>query len=235
MAEVRQELDALVKKHESLELDSKMRESELASALESAKSAKAEAQKALQEIEVMKKIAAGKAFFMQSKHVKVNYVLLTQIWSSPGAFADLPRSVSDAAAFYRAKQGSSTEKVFWSQYAEAGRPVPLSDQLKQLVELHKVAEQAMKGLIGRLWPGQVLPESYFGLVRWLVDACPRLEVIKRSVCIEGARRALARAKVHWGKLDAEKLVTEGPREGKEHRRPEMYYEGVLKGCPPCGE
>ena len=49
--EVRQELDALVKKHERLELDSKTRESELASALESAKSAKAEAQKALQEIE----------------------------------------------------------------------------------------------------------------------------------------------------------------------------------------
>ena len=60
VAEVRQELDALVKKHESLELDSKTRETELASALESAKSAKAEAQKALQEIEAMKKIAAGK-------------------------------------------------------------------------------------------------------------------------------------------------------------------------------
>ncbi|XBI95382.1 hypothetical protein VPH35_031866 [Triticum aestivum] len=230
VAEVRQELDALVKKHESLELDSKTRESELASALESAKSAKAEAQKALQEIEAMKKIAAGKAFLMQSKHVKVNYVLLTRIQSSPGAFADLRCSVSDATAFYRAEEGSSTEKVFWSQYAKAGHPVPLSDQLKQLVELHKVAEQAMKGLIGRLWPGEVLLESYFGLVRQLVDACPWLEVIKRSVCIEGARRALARAKVHWGKLDAEKLVTEGPPEGKEHRRPEMYYEGVLKGA-----
>ena len=72
MAEVRQELQALVKKHESLEHDSKTRESELASALESAKAAKAEAQKALQEIEAMKSIAAGKAFFMQSKHVKVN-------------------------------------------------------------------------------------------------------------------------------------------------------------------
>ena len=108
--------------------------------------------------------------------------------------------------------------------------MPLSDQLKQLVELHKVAEQAMKGLIGRLWPGEVLPESYFGLVRRLVDACLRLEIIKRSVCIEGAHRAFARAKVHWGKLDAEKLVKDGPPEGKEHRRPEMYYEGVLKGA-----
>ena len=42
--------------------------------------------------------------------------------------------------------------------------------------------------------------------------------------------AFARAKVHWGKLDAEKLMNEGPREGKEHRKPELYYEGVLKGA-----
>ena len=47
VAEVRQELQALVEKHESLERDSKTRESELALALESAKTAKAEAQKAL--------------------------------------------------------------------------------------------------------------------------------------------------------------------------------------------
>ena len=125
--EVWQELQALVEKHESLERDLKTRESKVASALESAKAAKAEAQKALQEIEAIKKIAAGKAFFMQSKHVKVNYLLLTRIRSSPGAFADLPRNVSDAAAFYRAEEGSSTEKVFWSQYAEAGHPMPLSD------------------------------------------------------------------------------------------------------------
>ena len=94
--------------------------------------------------------------------------------------------------------------------------MPLSDQLKQLVELHKAAEQAMKGLIVRLWR--------------LVGACPRLEVMKRSVYIEGARRALARAKVHWGKLDAEKLVKDRPPPRKEHRKPENYYKDVLKGA-----
>ena len=72
VAEVQQELQALMEKHEGLERDSKTRESELATALESAKAAKAEAYKALQEIEALKKIAAGKAFFMQSKHVSVN-------------------------------------------------------------------------------------------------------------------------------------------------------------------
>ena len=67
-------------------------------------------------------------------------------------------------------------------------------------------------------------------MRWLVEACPRLEVIKRSVCIEGARRALARAKVHWGRLDAERLITDAPLAGKEYRTPEMYYKSVLKGA-----
>ena len=230
VGEVQQELQALVTKHEALELDLKTRESELAAALESAKSAKAEAQKALQEIDAMKKIAAGKAFNMQSKHVKVNYLLLTRVRSSPGAFADLPRSVSDAAQFYQAEEGSSTEKLFWSQYTGTEHPMPMSDQLKQLVELHKAAEQAMKGFIVRMWPGDALPNSYFGLVRRLVDACPRLEVVKRSVCIEGARRAFARVKVQWAKLDAVKLIREGPPQGKEHRTPEIYYEGVLKGA-----
>ena len=31
-------------------------------------------------------------------------------------------------------------------------------------------------------------------------------------------------------MDAKKLVKEGPPQGKEHRHPEMYYEGVLKGA-----
>ena len=88
----------------------------------------------------------------------------------------------------------------------------------------------MKGLIIRLWPGQALPGSYFGLVRRLVDACPWVDVIKRSAYIEGARRALARTKVHWGRLEAEKLLTDPPPPGKEYRTPEMYYKGVLKGA-----
>ena len=30
-------------------------------------------------------------------------------------------------------------------------------------------------------------------------------------------------------MDAEKLMTEGPPEGKEHGKPELYYESVRKG------
>ena len=41
--------------------------------------------------------------------------------------------------------------------------------------------------------------------------------------------AFARTKVHWAKMDVEKLMTEGPPKGKEQRRPEYYYGSVLKG------
>ena len=122
------------------------------------------------------------------------------------------------------------EQHFWSQYLAPNYPVPFIDQLKQLVELHQAAELAMKDLVVRLWPAEPIPSSYFRLVKRIVGACPRLDTIKRSVCIEGARMAFARAKVHWGKLDTEKLMTEGPPEGKEHRKPELYFEGVMKGA-----
>ena len=87
----------------------------------------------------------------------------------------------------------------------------------------------MKDLIIRLWPAEAIPSSYFGLVKRLVNACPRLDVVKRSVCIEGARMAFTRVKVLWAKMDIVKLVTEGPPEGKEHRTPERYFEDVLEG------
>ena len=97
------------------------------------------------------------------------------------------------------------------------------------LETYQAAELAMKELIVRMWPAEPLPSSYFGLVKRLVSACPRLEAIKRSVCIEGAHRVFARVKVHWAKMEAEKLVTEGPPKGKEHRHPKKYYDSVLKG------
>ena len=117
-----------------------------------------------------------------------------------GVFAELPRRISDAAQFYRAEERNTAEKLFWSQYLAPNYPVPFADQPKQLIELHKEAELAMKDLVIRLWPAEPIPSSYFGLVRQLVSACPRLDVIKRSVCIEGARMAFTRAKVHRGSL-----------------------------------
>ena len=117
-------------------------------------------------------------------------------------------------------------------------PVPFTDQLKQLVELHRVAELAMKDLIIQLWPAEAMLGSYFGIVKRLVNACPRLDVIKRSACIKGARMAFARCKMWWVKMDALEL-TKGPPEGNGHRTPERYFADVLEGsrivATQCGQ
>ena len=78
-----------------------------------------------------KKIAAGKFFTMQSGHVEATSLVLILNFGSPGAFTGLPHSVLDAAKHYRAEEGMSTEKLFWSQYLGSEHPVPFSDQLKQ--------------------------------------------------------------------------------------------------------
>ena len=77
--EVQQELQDAVKKCESLERNILDQEFELAKAHQSAHDARVEAQGALQEIQEAKKIAAGKAFIMQSKYVKKRHLLLTRI------------------------------------------------------------------------------------------------------------------------------------------------------------
>ena len=41
--------------------------------------------------------------------------------------------------------------------------------------------------------------------------------------------AFAYVKVWWAKMDTVKLATEGSPEGKEHRRPELYFDSVLEG------
>ena len=195
-----------MQKCKSLERNIADQESKLAKARQSAHDARIEAQGSLQEIQEARKIAAGKAFIMQSKYVKRRFLVLTRICSSPWVFAELPRSISDATQFYRAEEGNTMDKLCWLQYLAPNYPVPFTDQLKQLIELHKEAELAMKDLIIQLWHAQVIPSSYFGLVKWLV-------------CIKGARMAFTRVKIQWAKMDAVKLATEEPPASKEHHTP----------------
>ena len=89
-----------MKKCETLEQSLSGKESELAQARQAASDAREEAQSALKEIQEAKKIAAGKAFKMQSKYAEKQYLVLTRVRSSPGAFADLPCSVSTVVEFY---------------------------------------------------------------------------------------------------------------------------------------
>ena len=76
----------------------------------------------------------------------------------------------------------------------------LNDQMAHWAELHRMSGSAMRDVIVRLWPAEPVPSGYFGLVQRLVDALPRIDAVKRSSCIEGARLAFARVKMHWAKM-----------------------------------
>ena len=120
--------------------------------------------------------------------------------------------------------------MFWAQFEAPERSPLLVEQLKQLMELHRMAAPAMKDLCIRLWPNEPLPDSYFGLVRKLSDASSRIDVLRRSSSIEGARMTFAKAKVHWPGLDPMKVATAPPPPGKEYRCLERYFSGVMEGA-----
>ena len=96
VAEVKQELKDAILKCEELEEKTSAQSSELAKALQEVKEARVESRSAHEEIRQAKQIAASKAFLLQSVFGGQRYALLTQVWSSPGAFADLPSSTTDA-------------------------------------------------------------------------------------------------------------------------------------------
>ena len=72
--EAERELQEAVKKSETLEQSLSLKESELARALQAANDAREEAQGALKDIQEARRIAAGKAFTMQSKFVRRKYI-----------------------------------------------------------------------------------------------------------------------------------------------------------------
>lgn len=150
------------------------------------------------------------------------------MWSSPDEFLDLPKSSSDATRFYQAREGYATEKLFWSQFGASKRPLLLNEQMSERAELHRISGDAMKNVVTRLWPTEPILNSYFGLVQRLVDAVLRIDDVKRSMCIEGARMAFARVKTFWGKMKAIDVAAKSPPKGEDRYEPEHCFEDVLE-------
>ena len=87
----------------------------------------------------------------------------------------------------------------------------------------------MKDVVVQLWPTEPILNSYFDLVQRLVDAALRIDAVKRSLCTEVARMAIARVKTYWVKMRATDFAAKSPPKGKDHHTPEHYFEDVLEG------
>ena len=64
----------------------------------------------------------------------------------------------------------------------------------------------------------------------LANAVPRIDAMKRSACIEGARIAFARVKMFWGKMKDIDVAARSPPKGKDRCEPEHYFEDVLEAA-----
>ena len=117
------------------------------------------------------------------------------------------------------------EALFWSQFHSPERPLPLSDRLVEWAELNRLSGLAMTDVVTHLWPKRPKPKSYFGLLQQFLGAVPRVEAMKRSACIEGARMALARGKTYWAEMDATAVASRGS--DKSRFPTEHYFEEVL--------
>ena len=96
------ELNETTARCKFLERDNKAKAADLDKALQEAREAQSESRAAWEEIRQAGEIAAGKPFLLQTKFGDPKYSPLNQMWSSPDAFLDLPKSASDAARFYQA-------------------------------------------------------------------------------------------------------------------------------------
>ena len=59
---------------------------------------------------------------------------------------------------------------------------------------------------------------------------PRIDVVKRSTCVERARMAFAQVKTFWGKMKAIDVATKSPPKGKDRPEPKYYFEDVLEAA-----
>ena len=97
-----------------------------------------------------------------------------------------------------------------------------------MAELHRLSELAMRSVIDHLWPKGTKLDNYFGLVQQFLGAVSRIDAMRRSACIEGARMALARVKAYWTDMKATVIVSQDPAGGQHPA--EHYLAQVTEGA-----
>src|SRR3954471_22490904 len=193
-----------------------------------AKEARSKIRASKEELRQAGDIAAGKPFLLRTKFGDLKYAHLDQLWSSADAYADLAASAADAAEYFKDRKDREVEKLLWSQFDGPTCPLLLNERMTEWAELHRLSGLAMGSVVDHLWPRGPRPNSYFGLVQQFLGVVPRIDAMKRSACIEGARMALARVKTYWAEMEATAITTQSAAAGRVSA--EHYFEEVLEGA-----
>ncbi|XBI80710.1 hypothetical protein VPH35_089799 [Triticum aestivum] len=232
IAEMTEELKNAPDRYELLEKENKASSADLNKALNATKEMRTKVRGVREELQQAGKIAARGSYLLRTKYLDPKYALLDGHWSPADAYADLAKSTTDAAKFFEDLGDKEVEKLFWLQFNAPVCPLPLSEKMSAVAELHRLFGLAMRSVIDHLWPKGPKPDSYFGLVQQFLGAVPQIDAMRRSACIEGARVALARVKAYWTDMEATIVATQNPAGGQypvEH-----YMEQVTEGARLIG-
>ena len=214
IAETAGELKNATDRYVLLEKENKASSAELDKALNAAKEMRTEIRGMREELQQADKIMAGGSYLLRMKCLDPKYAPLAGRWSPADAYADLTNSTSVAAKFFEDQGDKEVEKLFWSQFNAPTHPLPLSDKMAAVAELHRLSGLAMRSVIDHLWPKGPKPDNYFGLVQQFLGAVSQIDAMRRSACIEGARMALARIKAYWTDMEATVIATQDPAGGQ---------------------
>src|SRR4051812_28063596 len=201
MADMAVKLKSATDRCKLLEEEGRARRTSLEKAAVDAKDAQTIMRAARDELRQAGQIADGKPFSLRRKFCYPKYAPLDRMWSVEDTYLDLAASAADATEHFRDKKDHEVEKLFWSQFLNPERPLAVDDRLAQWAKLNRLSGLAMKYVMDHLCPGRSKPKSYFSLVQQFLDVVPRIDAMKRSACIEGARLALARVKTYWAHME----------------------------------
>ncbi|VAI31149.1 unnamed protein product [Triticum turgidum subsp. durum] len=228
MAEMAVKLKGAADRCNLLEEEDWARRTDLEKAITDAKDARSAMRAAKEELRQAGQIAAGRPFMPRKKFCDPRFAPLDQMWSVEDTYLDLAASAADATKHFRDQKDHEVEKLFWSQFHNPERPLAVENRLAQWAKLNRLSRLAMKYVMGHVWLGRSEPKSYFSLVQQFLDAAPRINAVKRSACIEGARMALARVKTYWAEMESTVVAS---RDSDKSRVPsEHYFQEVLEGA-----
>ena len=171
---------------------------------------------------------AGGSYLLRTKFLDPKYAPLAGRLSPADAYADLANRTADAVKFFEGQGDEEVEKLFWSQFNAPTRSLPLNEKVAAMAELHRLSGLAMRSVIDHFWLKGPKPDSYFCLVQQFLGAVSRIDALRRSACIEGARVALARVKAYWTDMEATVIVSQDLA-GGQHLA-EHYLAQVTEGA-----
>ena len=150
IAEMAIELKNAADRYELLNKEHENSSTDLNKALNATKEIQTKLRGAREELQQAGKIAAGGSYLLRTKFFDLKYAPLDGRWSPADAYVDLAKSTADAAEFFKDQGDKEVEKILWSQFNAPTHPLPLSDKMAAVAELHRLSGLAMQSVIDHL-------------------------------------------------------------------------------------